>query len=112
MFQRLVTAGDHADELPYNLKFELYSYNPALFEFVTYPFSGQQVCPGRCPLDREPTGTVQFVLEGGALLHDRICQLYADYVSKKYGKPTVVFDGYQDGVSTKVFQYILLKTWF
>ncbi len=32
LFQRLVTAGDHADELPYLLKFELYSYPLALFE--------------------------------------------------------------------------------
>ncbi len=59
----------------------------------------------------EPTGNVQFVLDGGALLHhiiwphgvtyDRIYQLNIDYVAKIYRKHTVSFDGYQDGPCTK-----------
>jgi len=58
-----------------------------------------------------PTGNVHFVLDGGALLHrvpwprgityDAICSLYVQYVANKYGKATVVFDGYQNGPSTK-----------
>ena len=48
---------------------------------------------------------------GGALLHrvpwsrgityDAICSLYVQYVANKYGNATVVFDGYQNGPSTK-----------
>jgi len=58
-----------------------------------------------------PTGNVHFVLDGGALLqcvpwprgitYDAICSFYVQYVANKYGKATVVFDGYQNGPSTK-----------
>ena len=51
------------------------------------------------------------VLDGGALLHripcpkgkkyDEICDTYVEYVLPKYGRATVVFDGYLDGPSTK-----------
>ena len=47
----------------------------------------------------------QFVLDGGSLLHrimwnrgssfESILNAYANYVNRKYGKPVVVFDGYQ-----------------
>ncbi len=42
LFQRLVTAGDHADELPYLFKFELYSYPSALFESSHIPFQANK----------------------------------------------------------------------
>ena len=58
-----------------------------------------------------PSETVHYVLDGGALLHripwtkgatyDQICEQYSAYVIKKYGKATVVFDGYSDTPSTK-----------
>jgi hypothetical protein len=48
-----------------------------------------------------------YVLDGGALLHrvlwrrgvyfQILCQLYVDYVTKRYQSATVVFDGYEDG---------------
>ena len=58
-----------------------------------------------------PEGDVQHVLDDGALLHripwprgsatyQDICGLYCTYVTKKYGKAIVVFDGYDD-MSTK-----------
>ena len=59
----------------------------------------------------EPSGDVQYVLDGGALLHripwergstyDEICQHYVCYVEKHYKRPIVVFDGYLHGPSTK-----------
>ena len=59
----------------------------------------------------EPSGDVQYVLDGGALLHiipwergstnDEICQQYVSYVAKHYNQPMVVFDGYLQGPSTK-----------
>ena len=58
-----------------------------------------------------PTGYVQYVLDGGALLHripwsrgtatyQDICNLSCKYFSKKYGEAIVVFNGY-NRVSTK-----------
>ena len=48
---------------------------------------------------------VKHVLDGGALLHRvlwrsgqtyiGVCNMYVDYVTQKYGKPLIVFDGYQ-----------------
>ena len=53
---------------------------------------------------------VRYVLDGGALLHSipwthgstfpAIIKSYADYVSRHYGEPIVVFDGYEQS-STK-----------
>ena len=55
--------------------------------------------------------TVQYVLDGGALLHriqwpsgenfDAIYSRYVQYVTDKYRSPLIVFDGYQNGPSTK-----------
>ena len=58
-----------------------------------------------------PSETVQYVLDGGALLHrgprtkgatyDQICEQYSAYVTKQYEKATVVFDAYSDTSSIK-----------
>lgn len=50
---------------------------------------------------------MQGALDEGALLHgipwlkgatwDSICRQYTSYVKRKYGKATVVFDGYLEG---------------
>ena len=52
---------------------------------------------------------VHFVIDGGALLHKLLwpkeetysclCILYCDYLKRKYGNPTIVFDGYISGAS-------------
>ena len=58
-----------------------------------------------------PTTQVHYVLDGGTLLHRvpwprgngtyrDVLAAYTSYVSRKYGRPTVVFDGYDD-ISTK-----------
>ena len=55
----------------------------------------------------QPKGDVQYVLDGGALLHRvpwprgsptyrAVCDLYCTYVQKKYGRAIVVFDGYNE----------------
>ena len=59
----------------------------------------------------EPSETVQYVVDGGALLHrihwtrgatyDQIFEQYSAYVIKKYGRVIVVFDGYSTKPSTK-----------
>lgn len=58
-----------------------------------------------------PAIDIHYVIDGGSLLHrviwpegytyDTICDLYIKYVKQKYGNATIVFDGYQDGPSTK-----------
>ena len=59
---------------------------------------------------REPSANVQYVLDGGPLLHrmplprgstfDSVCQMYVAYVTQKYGAAVVVFDGYNDEPAT------------
>ena len=49
---------------------------------------------------------LQYVLDGGALLQripwekgadiSEICAVHTEYVTRKYGNATVVFDGYQE----------------
>ena len=60
---------------------------------------------------RKPSGDVKYIINGGALIHrigwksgksyEAICQQYCRYVGNLYGTPVIVFDGYQDGPSTK-----------
>lgn len=63
------------------------------------------------PVDGEPKEDHKYVIDGGALLHripwqlgdcyDKILERYCGYVTKRYGRAAVVFDGYLDGPSTK-----------
>ena len=58
-----------------------------------------------------PSGDVQYVLDGGALLHrvpwprgstyESVNHLYVGYMTQKYGAAAIVFDGYNDDPITK-----------
>ncbi|KXJ15152.1 hypothetical protein AC249_AIPGENE11297 [Exaiptasia diaphana] len=58
-----------------------------------------------------PAENVRYVLDGGALLHRviwprgvtyrEILSMYNKYVMRRYGQAIVVFDGYEEGPSTK-----------
>ena len=58
-----------------------------------------------------PTLDVHYIVDGGALLQrlhwrrgylfQTICQMYVNYVMRKYSRATIVFDGYVDGRSIK-----------
>lgn len=60
---------------------------------------------------REPCGTVQYVLDGGAPLHclawprgstsDSVWEVCVRYVTQRYGDAAIVFDGYKDEPTTK-----------
>jgi hypothetical protein len=117
LFQRLVTAGAQCGDLPNLFKYELCSYPPALFES-----SGVHI-PAKKPVLADaiwslmpcdtpgPNEEVQYVLDGGYLLHripwpkgatyEGVCKVYCDYVWQKYGSAVIVFDGYEDGPSPK-----------
>ena len=117
LFQRLVTVGDRTDNLAEIFQYELCSYPPALFENKSTPRLANKASLGDTlwklmPPDMPvPQGDVQYILDGGAFLHripwnrgsayDEICQQYIRYVDSHYGRPTVVFDGYLSGPSTK-----------
>ena len=120
MFQRLtiVVTGGRFDDPMSMFKCETCSYPPAVFDYTLLPRQANKPALAdaiwantKTHQTAKPTGNVHFVLDGGALLHrvsrprgltyDVLCSLYVQYVECKYGKATVVFDGYQDGPSTK-----------
>jgi len=120
LFQRLtvVATGGRYENPQAFFKFEMCSYPPALFDSSLPPRQANKPALAEAiwtitknSPTRGPTGNVHFVLDGGALLlrvpwprgitYDAICSFYVQYVANKYGKATVVFDGYQNGPSTK-----------
>ena len=118
LFQRLILACNSAEELTSVFQYELASYPTALFESPLMMNPAQK--PGLADAiwstlspdaKTGPTTQVHYVLDGGALLHRvpwprgngtyrDVLAAYTSYVSRKYGRPTVVFDGYDD-ISTK-----------
>ena len=120
LFQRLtlIATGGQYDNPQSFFKFEMCSFPPALFDSSLLPRQANKPALAdtiwaisKTNQTAGPTGNVHFVLDGGALLHrvlwprnityDAICSLYVQYVERRYGKATVVFDGYENGPSTK-----------
>ena len=117
LFQRLLTVGTKNSELHNVFNHNLCYYPPALFESVNAIRSTTKSiledalwCSEDEKLPR-PSDTVQYVIDGGALLHrihwtrgatyDQISGQYGAYVIKKYGRASVVFAGYSDKSSIK-----------
>lgn len=119
LFQRLMIACINAENLEKIFQHELCSYPAALFDS---PVTLRQ--PQKSMLAESlwatlssaaktgPTHRVNYVLDGGALLHrlpwprqttyQEICRLYCQYIQKRYSNHvTVVFDGYNNKPSTK-----------
>lgn len=116
LFQRLITAGVRSDELSEIFKYELCTYPPAIFAsrnvMRTANKSSLAIALWSPTIAADVSSDqVQCVLDGGALLHripwtmgttwEHICNIYSQYVTSKYGKAVVVFDGYSDAPSTK-----------
>ena len=98
-------------------KYVLCSYPPSLFDSslmllkLRKPALAEAIW-AKLPSDATgPKGEVQYVLDGGALLHRipwprgfpkyrGICDTYCQYVTGKYGAAVVIFDGYKQS-STK-----------
>ena len=118
LFQRLVAAARGMFEDPSVIfEYELCSYPSAIFESSVLLRAANKASLGEamwnlgeCGFDGT-LGNVKYVLDGGSLLQrvpwprgasfDAICKIYTDYVRKKYLDVTVVFDGYEEGPSTK-----------
>lgn len=111
LFQRLTVAARASQDLALVFKYKLCSHPAALFDsslLLRQP-QKQQLADAIWALQTshqpEIPGNVQYVLDGGALIHripwtrgttyKGICNLYSEYVVKKYGSPLIVFDGYQ-----------------
>src|SRR6185436_646258 len=107
IFQRLVTAGTRCDDLSSVSSYELCTYPPALFEskYCMRPAHkatlADALWTSEVAASPGPTGDVQYILDGGALLHripwtkgatwDSICSQYTNYVARRYGKAVIVF---------------------
>ena len=112
LFQRLIVASNDIGDRKALFGFEFCSYPSALFDDTLMLITPQKAVLAnaiwtRFPPDiAGPTGEVQHLLDGGALLHritwphgfstyQQICALYCDYVSRNFGPAIVVFDGYR-----------------
>ena len=114
LFQRLVIAAK--TDLEHALCYELCTIPKFLFETPELLHEAQKstladsLWSKTSPEMTSIPQHVNYVLDGGALLHRipwqrgatfaNISKLYADYVTRHYGKATIVFDGYEQ-VSTK-----------
>ena len=119
MFQRLsLIATRETHENPALLfKYELCSHPPALFDKSSLPRVANKPALADEIWDlvkHEKTvlpTNVYHVIDGGALLQRvpwprgytvaAICKLYVDYVKQRYQHCTIVFDGYEEGPTTK-----------
>ena len=113
LFQRHIIARDNS-QLEELFQYELCTYPTVLFDS---PFMLRQ--PQKPALadalwakltpeaKTQPKGNVQYVLDGGALLHrvswprgspnyKVVRDLYCTYMRRKYGRAIVVFDGYNE----------------
>lgn len=97
LFQRLITAGSQANDLPNALIYELCNYPPALFEGkgkllkAVNPQLADAIW-SVVPHNPASCKNITYVLDGGALLHcipwqlgetyDKILQDYTRYVTK------------------------------
>ena len=118
LFQRLTTVARGSYTNMYDLfRYELSNHPSSLFDTAGLPRQAQKSSlaesiwsVGDCSADALPPNTY-FVLDGGSLLHkfpwphkstfQDICNMYVQYVQRKYGNATIVFDGYTNGPSTK-----------
>ena len=117
LFQRLLIACQSLDDMGAMFQYELCSYPTSLFDSSFTLLKPQKPALAdaiwaKLPSDPTgPTGEIQYVLDGGALLHripwpqgfptyKETCDMYCRYVTGKYGDAIVVFDGYSHS-STK-----------
>ena len=117
LFQRMATASTNHDNMSDIFRYELCSYPPALFELPDMMRQANKASLGDglwSPVlesSPKPPEQAQYVSDVGALLYiipwtkrassDNIHRSYQTYVTRKYGRAIVVFDGYLGAPSTK-----------
>lgn len=120
LFQRLgvlATNGSNGDPAS-AFQYELCTHPAALFDRWSMPREADKPVLAEAIWKLAGSDTVgaipsdvRYILDGGALLQripwtkgetfESVCQRYVHYVCSKYGRPIVVFDGYNDGPSIK-----------
>ena len=117
-YQRLLVAGVGTIDIQTLFQYELCSYPISLFDKYTLMRMAAKAdlqhdlvkrVPS-CIMTECPAG-VKYVIDGGAMLqrppwpkastYGSICQLYRSYICNHYQNALVVFDGYENGPSTK-----------
>ena len=120
LFQRLITAaGRLVDDTGDLFQYELCSVPSSLFDNSGMPREPAKALLaesiwklGDCSADNYPKSDFDVsVIDGGSLLQKLpwqkgasfgyICEEYISYVKQRYTNPVVVFDGYNNGPSTK-----------
>ena len=117
IFRRLVTVGIRIEDVQSLFAYELCSPPPALFETSGLPLQANKavladtIWKALKSEQKQPSDNVQYILDGGALLHhlpwprgstyDSLCDQYVRYVTQKYGAAIIVFDGYREEPTTK-----------
>ena len=114
MFQRLsIVATTGGFESPQQFfEYEMCSFPASLFD-ANKPVLADAIwsMTKESQTANDPGRSAFFVIDGGALLHrvvwargltyNAICLLYNQYVQRRYPRATIVFDGYDDGPTTK-----------
>lgn len=118
LFQRLLTVSDLSLDNPIEVfKHELCSHPASLFDNTGLLRQSQKSSLAKTIWELGPCGVeaipnnIEFVLDGGSLLHRLpwtygltfgvICESYCNMIRNMYGQPHIVFDGYNNGPSTK-----------
>ena len=119
LFKRLSIVACNGDDMAEAFRYELCSYPPALFESLWLLKQANKASLADAMLDivkesqpeSAPKLDVYYIVDGGALLQclpwqcgdlfEIICQMYMDYVMRKYSQATLVFDEYVDVPSIK-----------
>ena len=117
LFQRLVTIGERMGEIAPLFSYKLCTYPAALFDSNSLPLPAVKstLCDAIWNNMKEkqcnPPTDVQYILDGGALLHrlpwqrgssyNALCESYVKYVQYRYGSAHIIFDGYTDKPTTK-----------
>ena len=117
LYQRLLTVRERCDDVTSLFQCELCTYPAVLFELSSLPLQPNKaefadyLWKSMKEEQRNPSGDVQYVIDGSALLHrvpwprgftyESVGHLYVRYVTQKYGAAAIVFDGYNDDRTTK-----------
>ncbi len=117
IFHRLVAIREKFGDLQSIFKYELCSHPPALFDSSALPLTANKAALADAlwkVVENEqvqPITDVQYIIDGGALLHrilwqrgstyDPVSQHYVRYATRRYGRASVVFGGYTANPSTK-----------